>query len=70
MGQDYAGAFRAIYPALAQKNGITLVPFLLEGVAGKPELNQLDGVHPTPSGAALVANEVWKAIEPLLKSGP
>ncbi len=69
MGQDYADAFRAIYPALAQKNGITLIPFLLDGVAGKPELNQPDGVHPTPSGAAIVSDAVWKAIEPILKSG-
>ena len=67
MGPDYAEAFRAIYPALAQKNGATLIPFLLDGVAGRPELNQFDGIHPTPAGAAIVADEVWKAIEPIVR---
>jgi acyl-CoA thioesterase I len=66
MGQDYAGAFQALFPALAKKNGTALVPFLLEGVAERPELNQGDGIHPNPSGAALVADNVWKVISPIL----
>jgi len=68
MGPDYAEAFRAIYPALAQRNGIALIPFLLDGVAGRPDLNQYDGVHPTPSGAAIIADEVWKSIAPMLRN--
>ena len=67
MGPEYAEAFRAIYPALAQKNGIALIPFLLDGVAGRPELNQYDGIHPTPEGASVIADEVWKSIGPVLK---
>jgi acyl-CoA thioesterase-1 len=66
MGPDYVEAFRAIYPALAQKNAVALIPFLLDGVAGRPELNQYDGIHPTTSGAAIIADEVWKTIRPIL----
>jgi len=66
MGPDYAEDFQAIYPALAKRNGITLIPFLLAGVAMMPELNQGDGIHPTASGARIVADGVWKAIQPLL----
>ncbi len=66
MGTDYAGAFQAIYPALARKEGIILIPFLLDGVAMMPELNQGDGIHPTASGAAIVADGVWKIIQPVL----
>jgi acyl-CoA thioesterase I len=66
MGDDYSAAFDAIFPDLAMKNGILLIPFLLEGVAAVPELNQGDSIHPTATGAALVAAGVWKVIEPLL----
>ena len=68
MGQDYTESFRAIFPALAKKNQIALVPFLLDGVAERPELNQGDGLHPNASGAALVADGVWKVISPILKA--
>jgi acyl-CoA thioesterase-1 len=66
MGQDYTEAFRAIYPALASKNGITMIPFLLDGVGAVPELNQGDGMHPTAAGAIIVADGVWKVIRPIL----
>jgi len=66
MGQDYAEAFRRIYPDLAAKNGLILIPFLLEGVATVPELNQGDGIHPNARGAEIVADTVWKALTPLL----
>jgi acyl-CoA thioesterase I len=66
LGPDYTSAFRALYPALAKKNGIPLIPFLLDGVAGNPDLNQADGIHPTASGAALVADDLWKTIRPML----
>jgi acyl-CoA thioesterase I len=65
-GEDYRRRFRAIYPALARANGATLVPFLLDGVAGEPRLNQPDGIHPTAEGHALVAANVWKSLRPVL----
>ncbi|MBS0632424.1 MAG: arylesterase [Verrucomicrobia bacterium] len=67
MGEDYAHAFAAMYPALADKNQLPLVPFLLEGVGGHADLNQADGIHPTPAGHALVAETVWKKLRPLLQ---
>jgi len=66
MGPEFEQAFAALYPALAAKNGLTLIPFLLEGVAGRPELNQPDRIHPTASGASIVAGTVWKCIRPIL----
>ncbi len=66
MGADYASAFQAIYPALAKRDDVTLIPFLLDGVAMRPDLNQGDGIHPTAPGAAIVADGVWKVIQPLL----
>jgi acyl-CoA thioesterase I len=66
MGDDYSGAFQAIFPALAKRNGALLIPFLLEGVAERPELNQADGLHPNASGAEFVAANVWKTVRPLL----
>lgn len=66
MGPDYEQAFAAVYPALAEKDGLTLIPFLLEGVAGRPELNQPDRIHPTAYGASVVAGTVWKSIRPIL----
>lgn len=59
MGATYANAFKAIFPQLAKKNGVALVPFLLDGVAGNRDLNQTDGIHPTPKGAKIVAQNVW-----------
>jgi acyl-CoA thioesterase-1 len=66
MGQDYARAFAAVYPALAQKNHATLLPFLLDDVGGQPALNQADAIHPNPAGHALVAETVWSHLQPLL----
>ena len=70
MGADYTRAFAAMYPSLADANHLTLVPFLLAGVGGHPDLNQPDGIHPTPEGHVVVANTVWAALEPLLKANP
>jgi acyl-CoA thioesterase-1 len=66
MGPDYAKAFRDMFPALAEKNKTALVPFLLENVGGIRELNQRDGIHPTPEGHAILAENVWKILRPLL----
>jgi acyl-CoA thioesterase-1 len=68
MGEEYNTAFRAIFPELAEKNHAALVPFLLEGVGGKPELNQEDRIHPTAAGQAIVAENVWKVLKPILES--
>jgi acyl-CoA thioesterase-1 len=66
MGADYAKQFNAIFPELAKKNQAALIPFILEGVAGIPQLNLADGIHPTAKGQAIVANNVWKVLEPVL----
>lgn len=67
-GADFARRFRDLYPELAKKNGAVLVPFLLDGVAGVPALNQSDGIHPTAEGQRKLADTVWKALQPLLAS--
>ena len=67
-GEDYRRRFRTIYPELAEANGALLVPFLLEGVAGDPDFNQADGIHPTAEGSKRVAANVWNALEPLLNA--
>jgi acyl-CoA thioesterase-1 len=62
MGPEYVDAFNKIYPELATKNHAALIPFLLEGVAGKPDLNLPDGIHPTPEGHRIVAQNVWAVL--------
>ena len=68
MGADYAKQFSVIFPELAKKNQAALIPFVLEGVGGVRELNLADGIHPTAKGQEIVANNVWKVLEPVLKS--
>lgn len=68
MGADYAKQFNAIFPELANKNQAALIPFILEGVGGVRELNLADGIHPTAKGHERVAANVWKVMEPVLKS--
>jgi acyl-CoA thioesterase-1 len=67
-GADFARRFRDLYPELAKRNAVVLVPFLLDGVAGVPALNQADGIHPTAEGQRKLADTVWKALQPLLAS--
>lgn len=67
LGQDYTKTFKKMFPELAKENDATLIPFVLEGVAGKPELNLADGIHPTPEGHVILANTVWSYLEPLLE---
>jgi len=67
MGQEYTTEFRNIFPELAQENNVELIPFLLEGVAGDPELNQQDGIHPTAEGYKIVANNVWDVLEDVVE---
>lgn len=66
MGQDYTAEFQTIFPILADSNKINLIPFLLEGVAGDPTLNQEDGIHPTAAGTRIVIENVWTVVQPLL----
>ncbi len=56
-----------MFPALAEANRATLIAFLLDGVAGRPELNLPDGFHPNVAGHEIVAATVWKILEPVLK---
>jgi acyl-CoA thioesterase-1 len=67
MGADYNVAFAKIFPDLAKANHAALVPFLLEGVGGKPELNLPDMIHPTTEGHKIVAENVWKVLRPVLE---
>jgi acyl-CoA thioesterase-1 len=66
MGEDYTTKFEAVFSELANKNQTAFLPFLLEGVATKPDLNQPDRIHPTAAGHRIVADHVWKALKPLL----
>ena len=65
-GRDYIVSFQKVYPALAGKYHVALVPFLLQGVAGIESLNQRDGIHPTAAGARIVADNVWAVLKPIL----
>ncbi|SHN17012.1 acyl-CoA thioesterase-1 [Cyclobacterium lianum] len=66
MGQSYTDQFQGMYAKIAEEEGVTLIPFLLEGVAGDPDLNLPDGIHPTAEGHQLVAATVWEYLEPLI----
>ena len=66
-GPAYRKAFQGIFPRLAKAYRVAYLPFLLEGVAMRPELNQADGIHPNAEGARKVADTVWKALAPLLR---
>lgn len=68
MGPEYTTDFRNLFPQLAEENDIHLIPFLLEGVAGDPELNQQDGIHPTAAGYDIVAQNVWEVLEPVIRN--
>ena len=68
MGREYGDKFEAVFADLARKNKAPLIPFVLEGVGGVPELNLPDGIHPTAKGQQIVAANVWKTLEPVLRS--
>ena len=65
-GRDYDVRFHNVYPDLAKKYNIALMPFLLQDVAGIERLNQRDGIHPTAEGAEIVARNIWTVLKPLL----
>jgi acyl-CoA thioesterase-1 len=65
-GPDYASAFAAVFPEVARATHVSLMPFLLDGVAGDSRLNQPDGIHPTAEGHRIIANNLWPHLTPLL----
>ncbi|MEO5351634.1 MAG: arylesterase [Magnetococcus sp. XQGC-1] len=65
-GRSYGEQFAAVYTELAQEKGIAFIPFLLERVATRPELNQEDGIHPNAAGYRQVLENVWPVLLPLL----
>ncbi|WP_316804858.1 arylesterase [Pedobacter nototheniae] len=67
MGAKYATDFKNIFPELARKNKMALIPFLLDKVGGIPRLNQADGIHPTAEGDKILAENVWVVLKDLLK---
>jgi acyl-CoA thioesterase-1 len=67
LGERYTTAFRAMFPAIAREEGVALMSFLLDGVAGVPEMNQGDGIHPNEAGSKLVADNVFRALLPVLQ---
>jgi acyl-CoA thioesterase I len=66
-GADYTKEFEAIFPAVARRAKVALMPFLLDGVAADPRLNQADGIHPTAAGQQIMADRVWPYLRPLLR---
>ncbi|MEZ5275670.1 MAG: arylesterase [Opitutaceae bacterium] len=70
MGATFTAAFREIFPEIARESGVALIPFLLEGVGGEPELNLPDGIHPNPDGHAIVADNVWPVLIGSLGNAP
>jgi acyl-CoA thioesterase I len=66
LGQEYASDYAAVFPRVARSEDVTLIPFPLEPVAARPELNQSDGIHPNAEGTVLVADRVWASLRPYL----
>jgi len=66
MGQEYTAEFRTIFPDLAEENYLPIIPFLLDGVAGIPDLNLPDGIHPNAEGQKIVRENVWALLKELL----
>lgn len=75
LGPRYASRFRELFRDLARRERLALIPFLLEGVGGVDSLNQADGIHPNSTGHQIVAENVWRVMEPVVRredreSGP
>lgn len=65
-GSSYTSDFRRLYTDLARIHKVALIPFFLQGVAGHPELNQEDGIHPTAQGYSIVVENVWAVLKPMI----
>ncbi len=71
LGDDYTDAFGKVFEDVARAHDAVLIPFVLEGVAGNPTLNQADGIHPTARGQRIIAETMWRTLRPLLSAeGP
>ena len=68
-GADYTKEFQAVFPEVARSTGVAFMPFLLDGVAADPRLNQPDGIHPTAAGYQVIADRLWPYLRPLLTPG-
>jgi len=66
-GPEYGEAFEGVFTRVAEKYKLTFIPFFLEGVAGRQELTQYDGIHPVAEGYATITQTVWKHLQPMLK---
>ncbi|HUN10750.1 MAG TPA: arylesterase [Rhabdaerophilum sp.] len=66
-GPEFVAAFDAIYPRLAEKHGVPLYPFFLDGVQGRPDLNLEDGMHPNPKGVRAIVARILPAVEKLVR---
>ncbi|MFT7231430.1 MAG: acyl-CoA thioesterase-1 [Cyclobacteriaceae bacterium] len=66
LGKTYTNSFRQIFRELATENNATLIPFILDGVGGNPELNLPDGIHPTAEGHMIIAKNIWEYVESAL----
>jgi acyl-CoA thioesterase-1 len=64
---DYVSAFGRMFVNLAEKNRAALVPYLLEGLSGQPSLNMPDGIHPNAAGQKVLAENVWRVLEPVAR---
>ena len=64
---SYVSAFGEMFNKLATKNGAALVPYLLDGVAGNPSVNLPDGIHPNAAGQKILAENVWRVLEPVAR---
>ena len=69
LGADYSADFQRVYAELARENNAVLIPFLLAGVGGHRDLNEPDLIHPTAAGHRIVADLVWRTLEPILRKG-
>jgi len=69
-GEEFTRQFEAVFPAVARRANVALLPFLLDGVAADPRLNQADGLHPNAAGHRVIADRLWPHLAPLLKETP
>jgi acyl-CoA thioesterase-1 len=67
LGEEYTRAYRGIFRDLAKQYNVAFIPFVLEGVGGRPEFNQPDGIHPNAEGEKIMTENVWQVLEPLLE---
>ena len=67
LGAEYVSGFQRVFNELARENNAALIPFLLEGVGGHRDLNQKDLIHPSPAGHRIIADLVWRTLEPILR---